>query len=107
MSKVWGSEVLLKPISSLSTADAEVTAEFSMVVGLCNSHMLEPSTVTNFHLAFGMHTGISSAAALHAQCFSALLPDLAKGLLQNPLNCGHLLPGTLLQLKPPAPKTIS
>ena len=53
-------------------------------------------------LAFGMHPGISSAAALHAQSLSALLPDLAQGPFQHSLDCGHCIALPPLQLKAPA-----
>ncbi len=53
-------------------------------------------------LALGMHPSIGSAATLHAQSFSALLPDLAQGPFQHSLDCGHCIALPPLQLKAPA-----
>lgn len=53
-------------------------------------------------LALCMHSCISPPTALHAQSFSAFLPDLAQCLFQDPLDCGHWILGALLQLKAPA-----
>lgn len=53
-------------------------------------------------LALGVHPSISSAAALHAQSLSALLPNLAQGPFQHSLDCGHCIALPPLQLKAPA-----
>ena len=53
-------------------------------------------------LALSVHPSISSAAALHAQSLSALLPDLAQGPFQHSLDCGHCVALPPLQLKAPA-----
>lgn len=58
--------------------------------------------VLGLNLALGVHPRISSAAALHAQSLSALLPDLAQSPFQHSLDCGHCVALPPLQLKAPA-----